>query len=98
MKKYAEQLESLSKAINDLINGDSTNEFINAINGIKSQVDGLSEIHNKTEKDLSEMKDLYIGAIKNEGSKDAPKSDIPEPQKPKTLEELASEVIANRKP
>lgn len=93
-KEFADKITALKKGITDLLNSDMAKEQIDNLKGLSSQVDELSNLHNKTENDLTEIKDAYIQAVKNEGSKEAPKQDGGEPPQAKSFEELVLEAAA----
>lgn len=63
---------------------------------LMQQVDDLGKQHQELVENHSKMKDKYIEAVVNYGTKTTPKDDV-ENDKPKTFEEIASEVLSKEK-
>lgn len=92
MEKFIDLINALKAELNKQITTDSSTEQIEAIDSLKKKVDDIESSHNELVEEHKKMKDLYIKNVVNYGSADKPKD---ENSTPKTLEEIAKEVLAN---
>lgn len=93
---FKKQIEDLKNMALDFVNKESPKEDIEKVNKFNEGLDALSKEHEGKMTELADMKDAYIKAMKTTGSSEEPKDDL-EPQKPKTFEDIAKEIIQNRK-
>ena len=91
---FKQQIQQLKDLANSLMNGDSPKEVIDTIGKINDSLDSVNAEYDDKTKRLHDMTEAYIHAKTNEGSSDKPKEEIkPEETKPKSLEEIAKELI-----
>ena len=86
--------ELIAKVKGDLkatLTSNSSAEEIKRVDGFVSELDGIEQEANNIIKEKTDITDMYIKAVKNQGSPEQPKDD--EDAKPKSLEEIATEVI-----
>ena len=91
MKKLTE----LKTMINSLINKESSKEAIDQVAQINSLLDEADKEDQEQQKELAAIKDDYINLIRTSGDK-RPPLDPNEGDQPKTLEELAEEIVTSR--
>ena len=94
MTKFAEQLQALKDSLKKTITSESTTEDISRVDELEKQLDQLGESHQQLVTEYSKMKDIYIEKVMNYGTSSEPRDD----DAPKSLEEIANEVIAKRQP
>lgn len=81
-------INNMKSTLKGLITPESSNEFIEKIGTLDSQIDEVVSAHENTTKELQETKDLYIHSVKEFGFK-SPSNDNPTTEdKPKTLDEI----------
>lgn len=86
--------ELIAKAKENLkatLSKESSADDIKRIDGFCAELDGIEQEANNIIKEKTDITDMYIKAVKNQGSADQPKDD--EDAKPKSLEDIATEVI-----
>ena len=91
MAQINDLIAKLKESLNATLTKDSSPEDIKRIDGFKSELDGIEQEANKTLQEKSEVTELYIKAVKNQGSTDAPKEEVGD--NPRTLEEIAIDVV-----
>ena len=92
MPKFEELIEALKDSLKKQITTESTTDQIASINALEKQVDDLSASHQTLVDEHKKMKELYIQNVVNYGSADKPKDQ----STPRTLEEIAREVLAKK--
>ena len=90
------KIKALKESIHASLTKDSTPEQIKDVEAKEKELDEIADGFNEEVKKRQEVTDLYIQASKNQGSKDAPKDDDQEKQ-PRSLEEIAQEVVSKDK-
>lgn len=95
MDKLETALEKAREQIKSLIKADMPKEQIDKIGAIDKILDEVKSEHESQSKEMSELKDGYIDLVKNSSTKTPPSSG--EPSQEKTLDDIISDVIANRK-
>lgn len=87
-------VESIKQQVNSLMNGDSPKEVIDAIGKVNEDLDTASKEYESQNVRLHDMTEAYIKAKKLEGSSETPKEEQQETgTKPKSLEEIAKEIV-----
>ena len=94
-----ETMTNIKEFINSLITTEMSTEDINKYQGIISSCDSVINESDLKDKDLAECKESLVRFIKTSGSKQEPpktqtKSDEP---KPKSMEEIAQEILNKEK-
>lgn len=91
------KLSNVKVYLQGLIKEDSSVEEINAINEQIQGIDDSLVEYNKTTDELVSAKDTIIKMVKTSGSSEEPKDPNESGKTPRTLEEIASDVIKRRK-
>ena len=86
-------MENIKQNINGLMNGDSPKEVIDAIGKVNEDLDKASQEYEDKTNRLHDMTEAYIKAKKLEGSDEQPKEETHIENKPKSLEEIAQEIV-----
>lgn len=89
---FKEKTDAIIKKLSSQITGDTPAEKIEEINSIVNDVKELEKDHNNVVEDKRKITEKYISVIDNYGTDEAPSND----DTPKTLEEIAAEVVAKR--
>lgn len=90
------KINALKESIHASLTKDSSADDIKAVEDKEKALDEILTDVETLKKEKQEVTDLYIQASKNQGSKDAPSDDQKEKQ-PRSLEEIAQEVISKDK-
>ena len=90
------KINSLKEKIHATLTKDSTPEDIKAVEAKEQALDEIQADIDTIIKEKQEVTDLYIQASKNQGSSEKPTEEKEEKQ-PRSLEEIAQEVIAKDK-
>ena len=85
------KIKAVKESLNATLTKDSTPEEIKGIEALCSQIDEIEQDYNQVVKEKQEVTDLYIGKVKNEGSKEDPAEDSN--KEPRSLEEIADELV-----
>ena len=91
--EFKDLVAQIKTQVNGLMNGDSPKEVIDAIGKINEDLDNASKEYDNQTGRLQEMTEAYIKARKLEGSSEEPKPNAVEESKPKTLQEIAQEIV-----
>lgn len=97
MTKFEELLKQVHDQVKAKITSDLPQEEIKSLTELDKSVDLLAEEHDKLVKAHQSLKDDYIDAIKSSGSRSVDDKSNENENKEKTFEEIAQEIIANRK-
>lgn len=92
---FKEQVEATKNKIKSLIKADTPDEQIEALTGVIGDLDGLNTSHDQVVANYGALKDKYIASITNTGTAQKPEEEQ-KADTPKSLEEIAAEVVANR--
>lgn len=95
MAKINDLISNFKKKLKDGITTDTSADEIARVDSLCAELDGIEQEANLNLKETSDMKDMYIKAIKNQGSKEAPKEEGA--TTPRTLEEIANAEVKNDK-
>ena len=87
-----EQVAALKSKMNNRLTKESPKETIDFIAEVNKDLDSLQEKVETLEKEKAEIQEMYIGAVRSSGSKEAPKEE--EEKKPRTMEEIGAEIKA----
>ena len=90
---FKDLVASIKSQVNGLMNGDSPKEVIDAIGKINEDLDNASKEYEDKTLRLHDMTEAYIKAKKLEGSSEEPKPNANEESKPKSLQEIAQEIV-----
>ena len=90
---YKELIQKQKELANSLMNGDSPKEVIDAVGKLNEGLDELAKEHENVSSRLRDMTEAYIASKKQEGSSEQPKQEATEESKPKTLQEIAQELV-----
>lgn len=90
------KINALKESIHASLTKDSTPDQIKDVEAKEKELDEIANEFTEEVKRRQEVTDLYIQASKNQGSKDAP-SDDQKKKQPRSLEEIAQEVISKDK-
>lgn len=90
------KINALKESIHASLTKDSSADDIKAVEDKEKVLDEILTDVETLKKEKQEVTDLYIQASKNQGSKDAP-SDEQKEKQPRSLEEIAQEVISKDK-
>lgn len=90
------KINALKESIHASLTKDSSADDIKAVEDKEKALDEILTDVETLKKEKQEVTDLYIQASKNQGSKDAP-SDEQKEKQPRSLEEIAQEVISKDK-
>ena len=93
MAKINDLIAGFKASLKDGLKPDSSADDIKRIDSLCSKLDEIESEANTTLKDKADITDMYIQAVKNQGSVEAPKEDNGE-KTPRSLEEIAQEVVA----
>lgn len=96
MAKINDLLKAFKTDIQALVNKDSSAEDIEANSKLLAKIDEVEAEANKTIEDKQIITDKYLEAVRGVGSTEKPK-DEPEANKPRSLEEITAEVLAQDK-
>ena len=91
--EFKELVANIKEQVNSLMNGDSPKEVIDAIGRINEGLDNASKEYEDKTLRLHDMTEAYIKAKKLEGSSEEPKPTAIEENKPKSLQEIAQEIV-----
>lgn len=95
MAKFDESLQKVNETIKTMMTKDNvSDDELNVLTELKGQVDELGKQHQELVESHSKMKDKYIEAVTNFGTKEKPDEDD---SAEKTFEEIAREVLASSK-
>ena len=86
-------IEGIKQNINGLVNGDSSKELIDTIERANKDLDTACQEYDGQTLRLHDMTEAYIKAKKLEGSDEQPKEETHIENKPKSLEEIAQEIV-----
>lgn len=92
---YKESRATVKELLHSLLKKDSSKEDIDLVANIDKELDIMDADHEKEIKDRQDMQEMYIGLVKKAGNTEQPKGD--EPEKPKSLLEIAQEIEAQNK-
>ena len=91
MPTINELIAKVKENLKATITTESSADYIKKVDGFVSELDGIEQEANHIIKEKSDITDMYIKAVKNQGSTEQPKDE--EDAKPKSLEDIATEVI-----
>lgn len=92
---FKKQIEEMKAKALGLVTKDSPAEDINKVTEFNNNLDDLAKEYEKQGTELTEVKDAYLKSMMKQGSTDKPEDPI-EPNKEKSLEEIAQEIIQKR--
>ena len=93
-----EKMTAIKEFINAHITSDMSTEDINKYNDILKSCDGVIDESDLMEKDLKECKEALVHIVKGSGnSKKPPEITQEETQQPKSMEEIAQEILKGEK-
>lgn len=95
MSKFDEEMKKIREQIKSMIKTDTPSEQIKELTSLDKSLEGIEASHKDVVKECAEMKDLYIESIKRQGT--STQEDDVSSRKVMTLEEIAKEVIKQRK-
>ena len=96
MPTMKELLQSIKEQSQSLMTSDSPKEFIDKIGEITKNVEAAEAESEKVNSELKDIKDLYIKAVRNEGSDTQPKDEVNPKPTPKSFEEALNEFVENK--
>lgn len=95
--KIQELLANLKSTIQGTLSKDSSKEDIDRVNGLTAQIDSISQEADTIIKDKSDITELYVEAMKHQGSKEVVNDGASDAEdKPKSLEECIQEELAKQ--
>ena len=89
---FKEQVDALKGKISSKITAESTQEEIDAVNGIIADIDALDTSYNELDQEHAKTKTTLVRMVVNQGNGDKPKDDSTG-SKPKTIEECVAEEL-----
>ena len=94
MAKINDLIANFKEKLNEGLSKDSSAEDIKKVDGLKAQLDEIENEANITLKEKADVTEMYIKSMKNQGSEDKPKD---ENKEPRSLEEIAKDVVEQDK-
>lgn len=91
MPTINELIAKVKENLKATLTSNSSAEEIKRVDGFVSELDGIEQEANNIIKEKSDITDMYIKAVKNQGSPEQAEDE--KEAKPKSLEEIATEVI-----
>lgn len=95
MENFEETLNKIKSDLNSLITSETKDEDIEKLKNLNNELDSINSKHKEVVNAYASMKDKYIESITKMGTTQVA-SETGE-KKPRTLEEIAQEVISKRK-
>ena len=90
---FKQLIQSSQEKLTGLVNGESPKEVIDAVGEIKESLNSAMTEYQKQTDRLVEMTEAYVKAKGLEGSKEQVKEETEVEMKPKSLEEIAREIV-----
>lgn len=94
MDKFEELVAKAKASIDKVITTEMPQEQIAQISALKDDIDALAKSHNELADDALKTKEKYIELVKGYGTSKTP--DPVEGATPKSLEEIAGEIVSKR--
>lgn len=91
MPTINELIAKVKENLKATLTSNSSAEEIKRVDGFVSELDGIEQEANNIIKEKSDITDMYIKAVKNQGSTEQAEDE--KEAKPKSLEEIGTEVI-----
>lgn len=92
-----ETMTTIKEFINNLITTEMSTEDINKYNDILKSCDDVINESDLKDKDLKDCKDTLVNIVKVSGNSKKPPEITKEEQKPKSMEEIAQEILKGEK-
>lgn len=88
---WKESIEALKAKVSAKLTAESSQEEIDAVNEINTEIDALDSSHQELETEHAKTKSALVRMVVNQGNGDKPRDDT-DGSKPKTIEECVAEV------
>ena len=93
---FKEQLDSLRQKVKDKIKPESSQEEIDELNGMLSDIDQVETEYNTLSQENAKFKDKIVNMVLNEGDGKPPPDD-PNGSKPRSMEEFINDFEKEHK-
>lgn len=91
MKTIKQMIDDLKQSLKNTLTKDSSKEDIDRVDGFCKELDNVEQGHNQVVKEKQDITEMYIKAVKNQGTTEKPKEETP--TEPRSLEDIAKEVV-----
>ena len=96
MTKIQEQIQKIKSYLQGKVTSETPADELAELNGIIEACDDVVAEDTKTNDELVKTKDMVIKMVKNQGSSTSPEDPAGGDKPPRSLEEIAQEVISKR--